>query len=129
MFLRDTYEIPLLRIITSLELLDRAIIVVGSVEATKVAHRLGFTCVNPLKAGQSKLINANINILTLDNDQGLEIMRHTLTAQVLAKAVKKLYPDSPTDLFNGVHYHKEENAMEKYLQKKNNYVKLVGRLK
>lgn len=42
---------------------------------------------------------------------------------------KKLYPDSPTDLFNGVHYHKEENAMEKYLQKKNNYVKLVGRLK
>ena len=35
-----------------------------------------------------------INILTLESDKGLEIMRHTITAQVLAKAVKKLYPNS-----------------------------------
>ena len=42
---------------------------------------------------------------------------------------KKLYPDSPTDLFNGIHYHHEEKAFEKYFQKENKYVKLVGRLK
>jgi len=30
-----------------------------------------------------------ISIITMDNEEGLEIMRHTLTAQVLAKAVKK----------------------------------------
>ena len=33
-----------------------------------------------------------ISIITIDNEEGLEIMRHTLTAQVLAKAVKNLYP-------------------------------------
>ena len=33
-----------------------------------------------------------ISIITMDNEEGLEIMRHTLTAQVLAKAVKNLYP-------------------------------------
>ena len=38
--------------------------------------------------------DAKINILTLESDKGLEIMRHTITAQVLAKAVKKLYPNS-----------------------------------
>ena len=33
-----------------------------------------------------------ISIITLKDDAGLEIMRHTLTAQVLARAVKNLYP-------------------------------------
>ena len=38
--------------------------------------------------------DAKINILTLESDKGQEIMRNTITAQVLAKAVKKLYPNS-----------------------------------
>ena len=32
-----------------------------------------------------------ISIITIKDDIGLDIMRHTLTAQVLAKAVKNLY--------------------------------------
>jgi len=32
--------------------------------------------------------DSSISIITLENDEGLEIMRHTLTAQVLAKAIK-----------------------------------------
>ena len=36
--------------------------------------------------------DAEINIITKDSDEGLEIMRHTLTAQVLAKAIKTIYP-------------------------------------
>ena len=38
--------------------------------------------------------NSEVSIITIDSDDGLEIMRHTLTAQVLAKALKNLYPDS-----------------------------------
>ena len=38
--------------------------------------------------------NSKVSIITIDSDDGLEIMRHTLTAQVLAKALKNLYPDS-----------------------------------
>ena len=38
--------------------------------------------------------DANISIITIDSDAGIEIMRHTLTAQVLAKALKNLYPKS-----------------------------------
>ena len=42
------------------------------------------------------LINndARIEIITKESDQGLEIMRHTLAAQVLAYAIKKLYPSA-----------------------------------
>ena len=36
--------------------------------------------------------DAKIEIITTDSTIGLEIMRHTLTAQVLAKAIKNLYP-------------------------------------
>ena len=36
--------------------------------------------------------DANISILTLNDNKGLNIMRHTLTAQVLAMALKNLYP-------------------------------------
>ena len=37
--------------------------------------------------------DAKIEIITIDSTIGLEIMRHTLTAQVLAKAIKNLYPN------------------------------------
>ena len=52
--------------------------------------------------------DAKIAILTLDSSKGLDIMRHTLTAQVLAKALKNLYPDvklaiGPT-IENGFYY-------------------------
>ena len=36
--------------------------------------------------------DSDVSIITIDSDEGLEIMRHTLTAQVLARAVKNLYP-------------------------------------
>jgi len=38
--------------------------------------------------------DAMVSIITLNSEAGLEIMRHTLTAQVLARAVKNLYPNS-----------------------------------
>ena len=36
--------------------------------------------------------DSKVSIITIDSEEGLEIMRHTLTAQVLARAVKNLYP-------------------------------------
>ena len=36
--------------------------------------------------------DAEVSIITINSDEGLEIMRHTLTAQVLARAVQNLYP-------------------------------------
>lgn len=55
--------------------------------------------------------DAKFSILTLDSDEGLEIMRHTVAAQVLARAVKNLYPDAklaigPT-IENGFYYDVE----------------------
>jgi len=38
--------------------------------------------------------DCEVSIITIDSPEGLEIMRHTLTAQVLARAVKNLYPDT-----------------------------------
>ena len=38
--------------------------------------------------------DSEVSIITIDSPEGLEIMRHTLTAQVLARAVKNLYPDT-----------------------------------
>ena len=38
--------------------------------------------------------NSSLSIIKLDSDEGLEIMRHTVTAQLLARAVKTLYPDA-----------------------------------
>ncbi len=38
--------------------------------------------------------DANVEIITKDSDEGLEIMRHTVAAQVLASAIKKLYPSA-----------------------------------
>ena len=37
---------------------------------------------------------AQVSIITIQSEEGLEIMRHTLTAQVLARAIKNLYPKS-----------------------------------
>ena len=42
---------------------------------------------------------------------------------------KKLFPESPTDLFNGIHDHKEQGALNKYLKEENQYIKFVGILK
>ena len=52
--------------------------------------------------------DSSISIITIDSEAGLEIMRHTLTAQVLARALKNLYPKSslaigPT-IDNGFYY-------------------------
>ena len=52
--------------------------------------------------------DASISLITLNTDEGLEIMRHTLTAQVLARAIKNLYPKAklaigPT-IENGFYY-------------------------
>jgi len=38
--------------------------------------------------------DASVSIITIDSNDGLDIMRHTLTAQVLARAIKNLYPKS-----------------------------------
>ena len=59
--------------------------------------------------------NGNIGIITVKDDAGLEIMRHTLTAQVLSRAVKNLYPSAklaigPTienDFYYDVAFEKE----------------------
>ncbi|MGH1398567.1 MAG: threonine--tRNA ligase [Alphaproteobacteria bacterium] len=55
--------------------------------------------------------DAKLSIITLDSDEGLEIMRHTVTAQLLARAVKNLYPSAklaigPT-IDNGFYYDVE----------------------
>ena len=38
--------------------------------------------------------DSDISIFTVDSDEGLEIMRHTIAAQVLARAIKNLYPSA-----------------------------------
>ena len=40
------------------------------------------------------LTGSEVSIITIKSPEGLEIMRHTLTAQVLASAIKNLYPDA-----------------------------------
>ena len=52
--------------------------------------------------------DAAVSIITIDSEEGLEIMRHTVAAQVLARAVKTLYPKAklaigPT-IENGFYY-------------------------
>ena len=43
--------------------------------------------------------DANVALLTLNDEEGLDVMRHTIAAQVLARAVKNLIPkpNSPSD--------------------------------
>ena len=57
--------------------------------------------------------DSTASIITIDSEDGLEIMRHTLTAQVLARAIKNLYPESqlaigPT-VEDGFYYDVETN--------------------
>jgi len=52
--------------------------------------------------------NDEVSIITKNSPEGLEIMRHTLTAQVLASAIKNIYPNAqlaigPT-VDNGFYY-------------------------
>ncbi len=52
--------------------------------------------------------SCKINIITTEDYEGLDIMRHTITAQVLARAIKNIYPTSklaigPT-IENGFYY-------------------------
>ena len=54
------------------------------------------------------LKDSEISIITVGTDEGLAIMRHTIAAQVLARAIKNLYPKSklaigPT-IENGFYY-------------------------
>ena len=83
-----------------------------------------------------------ISIITLKDDAGLEIMRHTLTAQVLARAVKNPYPEAslgigPT-IENGFYYDvlfekpisiddlsKIEDEMRKIIKEGHNIKKLI----
>ena len=86
--------------------------------------------------------NADISIFTIDTDEGLEIMRHTVAAQVLARAIKNLYPLAklaigPT-IENGFYYDflseeavsiddlpRIEKEMEKIVASKSEIVKTV----
>ena len=52
--------------------------------------------------------DCSLSVITVDSEQGLEIMRHTIAAQVLAHAIKNIYPDTklaigPT-IENGFYY-------------------------
>ena len=52
--------------------------------------------------------DSKLEILTLKNPEGLDVMRHTLTAQVMARAVREMFPDvklaiGPT-IENGFYY-------------------------
>ena len=38
--------------------------------------------------------DSDVSIITITSNEGLEIMRHTLTAQVLARAVQNLFPET-----------------------------------
>ena len=86
--------------------------------------------------------DSDISIITIDSDAGIEIMRHTLTAQVLAKALKNLYPESklaigPT-IDDGFYYDVEteqaisiddlqkiEDEMHKIIEKKSPITKIL----
>ena len=86
--------------------------------------------------------NSNISIYTIDSDEGLEIMRHTVAAQVLARAIKNLYPSAklaigPT-IENGFYYdffcdekvsiddlQRIEKEMEKIVASKSKIVKTI----
>ena len=66
--------------------------------------------INGIQHDLSDQINddAEVSLITINSEEGIEIMRHTLTAQVLARAVKNLYPKAklvigPT-IENGFYY-------------------------
>ena len=66
--------------------------------------------INGTQKDLSDAINsdATVSIINIKSEEGIEIMRHTLTAQVLARAVKNLFPRAklaigPT-IENGFYY-------------------------
>ena len=66
--------------------------------------------INGIQHDLSDQINddAEVSLITINSEEGIEIMRHTLTAHVLARAVKNLYPKAklvigPT-IENGFYY-------------------------
>ena len=86
--------------------------------------------------------DSDISIYTIDSDEGLEIMRHTVAAQVLARAIKNLYPKAklaigPT-IENGFYYDflsdkrvsvddlpKIEQEMQKIVAEKSDITKTI----
>ena len=96
------------------------------------------------------------NIITIKDELGLEIMRHTIAAQVLARAIKNIYPEAklaigPT-IQNGFYYDvllketissddlftieeemkkivKEGHSINKIIKSKNEAIKLFEKLK
>jgi len=88
--------------------------VTGIQVAENIAKSLAKEAIAMSLNGNQKDINdkitsdSKISIITTKSEEGLEIMRHTLAAQVLAKAVKNLFPDAklaigPT-IENGFYY-------------------------
>ena len=82
--------------------------------ATSISKSLSKAAVAILINGTQKDLSDTINsdatvsIITIKSDEGIEIMRHTLAAQVLARAVKNLFPKAklaigPT-IENGFYY-------------------------
>ena len=68
----------------------------GNSIGPKLAKDSVAVVVNGLQKDLSDILpdKADVSIITKDSDEGVEIMRHTLSAQVLALAVKNLYPDA-----------------------------------
>ena len=88
--------------------------ITGSDIATDISLSLSKVAVAILVNGDQKDLSdpinqdALVNIITTKDELGLEIMRHTTAAQVLARAVKNLYPEAklaigPT-IENGFYY-------------------------
>ena len=82
--------------------------------AKSIGERLANDSIAVLVNGDQKDLldqlnnNDEVSIITKNSPEGLEIMRHTLTAQVLASAIKNLYPKAqlaigPT-IDNGFYY-------------------------
>ena len=116
--------------------------------AKSIGSRLAKSAVAVLVDGEQRDLldelpdKASVSIITIESEEGLQIMRHTLTAQVLAKAVKNLYADSklaigPT-IENGFYYDvstktpisiedlpRIENEMIRILEKKSNIIKTL----
>ena len=116
--------------------------------AKSIGSRLAKSAVAVLVDGEQRDLldelpdKASVSIITIETEEGLQIMRHTLTAQVLAKAVKNLFADSklaigPT-IENGFYYDvstktpisiedlpRIENEMIRILEKKSNIIKTL----
>ena len=74
--------------------------VTGSFIAADISKSLSKKAVAVIVDGKQKDLcdsiykDSSISIITIDSNEGVEIMRHTLTAQVLARAVKNIYPET-----------------------------------